>query len=189
MKRMQCRRRRIRHAPSEQKILDQKNRMTHMDRIYNGFSDSCVTYVRMRSGAFIKLANIMREKNLLKDSRHVTVEEQLAMTLNILGHKTKNRMIRSHFIRSGETLSRYFNKVLEAICHLRGRYMRQAPNEVPPEILNNPRYYPYFKVHHQFFMNKYILINQITWLFSIVLWFIGLYWYDRWHAYRCNASC
>ncbi|XP_020263332.1 uncharacterized protein LOC109839313 [Asparagus officinalis] len=99
----------------------------------------------MRSGAFMKLAEILRSNDLLRDSRHVTVDEQLAMTLNILGHKTKNRSIRSHFIRSGETVSRYFNKVLEAICHIRPRFLRQARNEVPQEILSNPLYYPYFK--------------------------------------------
>ena len=124
MRRMQSRRRSIRAGPSEEKIIQYQNRKQHLDRIYNEFSDSCVNYVRMRSGAFVKLAGIMRRNDLLRDSRHVTVEEQLAMTLNILGHKTKNRSIRSHFIRSGETVSRYFNKVLEAICLIRSRFLR-----------------------------------------------------------------
>ena len=119
-----------------------------MQNIVHGYIDSCQTYVRMRSGAFNNLARIMRSNQLLKDSRHVMIEEQLEITLNILGHKTKKCIIRSHFIRSGETVSRYFNKVLESIYHIRGRYIRQVPNEVPKEILNNHRYYPYFKVYH-----------------------------------------
>ncbi|XP_020242760.1 uncharacterized protein LOC109820976 [Asparagus officinalis] len=89
---------------------DERARIEYIERIYNGFSDSCVNYIRMGSGAFVKLASIMRNNSLLKDSRNVTVKEQLIMTLNILGHKSKNRCVRSHFIRSGETVSRYFNK-------------------------------------------------------------------------------
>ncbi|XP_020271667.1 uncharacterized protein LOC109846838 [Asparagus officinalis] len=145
IRRMQARRKSIRSGPSKEKRRRERARIEHISRIYNGFSDSCVNYIRMRSGAFAKLASIMRNNNLLKDSRNITVEEQLIMTLNILGHKSKNRIVRSHFIRSGETVSRYFNKVLQAIICLRGRYMRQAPNDIPQEIINNPLYYPYFK--------------------------------------------
>ena len=132
------------------KKRQERSRIEHIERIYNGFSDSCVNYIRMRSGAFVKLVSIMRNNRLLKDSRNISVEEQFIMTLNILGHKSKNRIVRSHFIRSGETVSRYFNKVLQAIICLRGRYMRQAINDTPQEIVNNQLYYPYFKVYLHF---------------------------------------
>ncbi|XP_020249416.1 uncharacterized protein LOC109826808 [Asparagus officinalis] len=87
----------------------------------------------------------MRNNRLLKDSRNITVEEQLIMILNILDHKSKNRIVRSHLIRSGETVNRYFNKVLQVIICMRGRHMRQAPNDTPQEIVNNQLYYHYFK--------------------------------------------
>ena len=107
----------------------------------------------MRPRAFFKLAEIIKANGLLKDTRHAQVEEQLAMFLSIVGHKTKNRIIRIEFIRSGETVSKYFNKFLQTMNGLHNRYMKQAPNEIPPEISNNPNYFPYFKVRE-----KYILL-------------------------------
>ncbi|XP_020264798.1 uncharacterized protein LOC109840531 [Asparagus officinalis] len=35
--------------------------------------------------------------------------------------------------------------VLQAIICLRARYLRQTPNDIPQEIVNNSLYYPYFK--------------------------------------------
>ncbi|XP_020262747.1 uncharacterized protein LOC109838736 [Asparagus officinalis] len=120
-------------------------RNDHFKRIFEGYSDSCRSYIRMRPKAFFKLADVMRNHGFLKDTKHLQVEEQLAMFLYIVGHKTKNRVIRTEFIRSSETVSRYFNKILQAMNGLRDRYMKQTPNEIPPEIVNNPNYFPYFK--------------------------------------------
>ncbi|XP_020258341.1 uncharacterized protein LOC109834728 [Asparagus officinalis] len=143
--RIKCRRRSLRSGPSAEKMRREKARSELMSRIFEGYSDSCQNFVRMRQGAFMKLATLMRKQQLLKDSRHITVEEQLAISLNILGHKSKNRMMRTQFIRSGDTVSKYFNRVLEAISRIQGRFMKQAPNEVPQEILSNPSFYPFFK--------------------------------------------
>ncbi|XP_020263598.1 uncharacterized protein LOC109839529 [Asparagus officinalis] len=145
LRRIKCRRRSLRSGPSAEKLRREKARSELMSRIFEGYSDSCQNFVRMRPGAFMKLATLMRKQQLLKDSRHITVEEQLAISLNILGHKSKNRMMRTQFIRSGDTVSKYFNRVLEAISRIQGRFMKQAPNEVPQEILSNPSFYPYFK--------------------------------------------
>ncbi|XP_020266770.1 uncharacterized protein LOC109842285 [Asparagus officinalis] len=138
-------RRSIRSGPSEENLRREKTRADLMRRIFHGYSDSCQNFVRMRPAAFMKLASLMRKLDLLKDSRNVTVEEQLVITLNILGHKSKNRTMRTQFIRSGDTVSKYFNRVLQAISCIQGRFMKQAPNEVPPEILSNPSFYPFFK--------------------------------------------
>jgi hypothetical protein len=43
-----------------------------------GTTDSCVAYVRMGPYAFLRLAQMMRDNHSLKDTKHVTVEEQLA---------------------------------------------------------------------------------------------------------------
>ncbi|XP_020262563.1 protein ALP1-like [Asparagus officinalis] len=40
---------------------------------------------------------------------------------------------------------RYFNKCLEAVGAIQGRFLKQAPMELAPEITSNPLYYPYFK--------------------------------------------
>ncbi|XP_020258218.1 uncharacterized protein LOC109834594 [Asparagus officinalis] len=143
--RMRAKRKRISTCTTQEKIRKIYCREAHFRRVLEGYQDSCQSYIRMRPMAFFKLVEVMKSNGLLKDTRHVQVEEQLAMFLSILGHKTKNRIIRTEFIRSGETVSRYFNKVLQAMNGLRDRYMKQAPKEVPEEIANNSNYFPYFK--------------------------------------------
>ena len=74
------------------------------------------------------------------------VEEQVAMFLNIVGHNLRNRLVGTNYGRSGETVSRYFNKVLRAIGELRAELIRPPSLETPSKIAGNPRWDPYFKV-------------------------------------------
>ncbi|XP_020259765.1 uncharacterized protein LOC109836312 [Asparagus officinalis] len=143
--RMRAKRKRISNCTKQEKIRKIYCREAHFRRVLEGYQDSCQSYIRIRPRAFFKLVEVMKANGLLKDTRNVQVEEQLAMFLSIVGHKTKNRIIRTEFIRSGETVSRYFNKVLQAMNGLRDRYMKQASKEVPEEIANNSNYFPYFK--------------------------------------------
>jgi len=92
------------------------------------------------------LAQFLRDSYQLQDTFHVPVEEQLAMCFHILGHKLKNRVMRVDFMRSGETISRYFNKVLGAICVLRDEFLTQASNATPVEVESSTVWYPYFAV-------------------------------------------
>ncbi|KAK2661820.1 hypothetical protein Ddye_000394 [Dipteronia dyeriana] len=46
------------------------------------------------------------------------VEEMVAIFLHIISHDVKNRIMRCQFARSGETVSRQFNVVLNAILCL-----------------------------------------------------------------------
>jgi hypothetical protein len=51
------------------------------------------------------------------------------------------------FHRSGETVSRHFHNVLRAIISLEDEFLVQpSGRDVPPQILNNSRFYPFFKV-------------------------------------------
>ena len=45
----------------------------------------------------------------------INVEEMVAMFLHILSHDLKNKMVKRLYARSGETISRYFNAVLNAV--------------------------------------------------------------------------
>ena len=70
-----------------------------MNRILNRSSSSCIDYLRTHKGTFFWLAQIMRENYLLNYTIHVSVKEQLAMFLHIIGHKSKNGVMRIEFIR------------------------------------------------------------------------------------------
>lgn len=94
-------------------------RRQHMSRILRNGQDYCVSYLRIDVGLFMYLTQLMCDTHLLVDSRHVSIEEQLAIFLHIVGHNTKNKTVRLEFLRSGETSSRYFNNVIHAICEIR----------------------------------------------------------------------
>ena len=87
----------IPRQPSNYRIL---HRNANIQNFLYGTADSCVAYVRMGPHAFLNLAQMMRDNHSLKDSIHVTVEEQLAYFLHIVGHGERNRVVRTFFYRS-----------------------------------------------------------------------------------------
>jgi predicted chitinase len=100
----------------------------------------------MRRAPFFQLCNVLRARDLLSDSIHSSVEEQVAMFLHVVGHNQRFRVIHQSFVRSIETVSRYFREVLYAIGELRNDMIRPASNETTPKIMGSSRWYPYFKV-------------------------------------------
>jgi hypothetical protein len=66
------------------------------------------------------------------------VEQQVAMFLNTVGHNLRNRLVGTNFDRSGEIVSRYFNRVIHAIGELRSDYIRPSSLETPTKIAGSP---------------------------------------------------
>ncbi|KAK2363624.1 putative nuclease HARBI1 [Trifolium repens] len=91
--------------------------MTHLVQ-----TERCRDITRMSPATFMKLCEKLRSTGIVKDSTKATIEEKVAKFLHIVGHNVKNRTVSFFFHRSGETVS-----------------------QVPPEILHNPRFFPYFK--------------------------------------------
>lgn len=118
-----------------------------VQRILNGHDRLCHDLFRMKKDAFLRLASFLRSRRLLSDTYNVTVEEQLAIFLYTVGHNERNRVVQDRFQHSGETISRYFNKVLVAISKIASDIIRphRSLDEVPPEIMNDSRLWPYFK--------------------------------------------
>ena len=130
------------------RIMDEE-RQKNLDLIYNYNDVECVSMLRMRRAPFFRLCQLLRERNLLTDSLHSCVEEQVAMFLHIIGHNQRFRVVHVNWRRSIETVHRYFKEVLYAIGELRQDLIKAPSNETPLKISNSPRWYPYFKV-----MNK-----------------------------------
>jgi hypothetical protein len=102
--------------------------------------------LRLNRSKFFRFCNFFRERGFLKDTCHLCVEQQVGMFLNTVGHNLRNRLVGTNFDRSGETVSRYFNKVLHAIGELRGELIRPPSLDTPSKIAGNNRWDPYFKV-------------------------------------------
>ncbi|XP_042507398.1 uncharacterized protein LOC122083597 [Macadamia integrifolia] len=120
-------------------------RSEFMDEVLNGNDDLFREMLRMDKHVFYKFCDILRQKELLRDSAGVRIDEQLAIFLNIIGHNERNRVIQERFQHSGETISRHFNNVLKAIKSLSREFLQPPQATTPPEILNHTRFYPYFK--------------------------------------------
>jgi hypothetical protein len=68
------------------------------------------------------------------------IEEQVALFLNTVGHNLRNRLVATNFDHSGETVSHYFNKVLQAVGALGKELIRPPSLDTPSNIAGNPRW-------------------------------------------------
>ncbi|KAG8372299.1 hypothetical protein BUALT_Bualt12G0051800 [Buddleja alternifolia] len=114
--------------------------------LMNANPTRCYDMFRMKPDVFITFSNTLIDKCGLKHSRYLSAYEQVAIFLHIIAHGIMSRVAAEKFQHSGETISKVFHRVLKAICKL-GVEIIAPPNfdEVPPEILHNPKYYPFFK--------------------------------------------
>jgi len=95
---------------------------------------------------FFTLRDWCIEHDYLHPTRHILVEEQLAIFLKIVGENASNRMAQERFQRSGATISRVFNKVLDAITMLYPTIVTQPNGDtIPLRIRKDPKMFPYFK--------------------------------------------
>ncbi|GAB4826360.1 hypothetical protein Ancab_040358 [Ancistrocladus abbreviatus] len=86
----------------------------------------------MNKSSFSKLCEMLVVVGGLKSTRHMIVDEQVGMFLHILAHHVKNCVISHNFGRSGETVSRVFHRVLNAIMKL-GDHLFQKPDPIPDD--------------------------------------------------------
>jgi len=84
----------------------------------------------MEVSVFQALVNKLREKQLLADSRAISVEEKVAIFLYALARNASNETLQYEFQHSGETISRQFGAVLDAITQLTCVYIR-PPSPTP----------------------------------------------------------
>lgn len=120
-------------------------RAHYLSKLTRGREEECISQLRLDKAIFDYLCELLRVRELLQDSREVTVEEEVAVCLHILAHAVNNRTIASRFMRLGEMVSRHFHDVLNAILMLSPNFnrplghhaLRRPPNfEVPCKLDN-----------------------------------------------------
>ena len=79
--------------------------------------------------------------------KSVTIEEALAMTLVMMSHNMRMRMIADRFNHSTETVHRNIHEVIRGLCTFaQFAITPRWQDEIHPEILNDTRFYPWFEV-------------------------------------------
>jgi hypothetical protein len=132
-----------------------QERQNNLRFIYESTDVECVDLLRMRRALFMQLCDLFCTRQLLRDSIHSSVEEQVAMFLHVVGHNQRFRVIHMTFRRSIETISRYFKEVLYDVGEPRNEMILPPSTATPTKIRDSHRWYPYFKVsqiqtHHYF---------------------------------------
>ena len=85
----------------------------------------------------------------MKGSRNISSAEILKMFFYILGQGIRNRNALECFQHSSETMSRYFDVMLDILYEMAKVMIKPLDPEfrsTPPEILRDSRYMPHFKV-------------------------------------------
>ncbi|XP_038709357.1 protein ALP1-like [Tripterygium wilfordii] len=104
--------------------------------ILNGNPVRCQESFRMHVHVFKSLCRVLRDDYGLECSTQVGITEMVAMFVFTLGHAQSNRDIGERFQHSGETISRLFHKVLQAV-------MKMSKDLIKPrgdQLNETPRY-------------------------------------------------
>ncbi|KAL0561301.1 hypothetical protein IC582_001723 [Cucumis melo] len=117
-------------------------------KILNGHKDRCRQQFRMKKHIFQKLLIVLEQQYNFSKAKRMPLEEALAMFLITLGHGFSNRMVQERFQHSGETVSRWFNIVLDVICHMAIDVIKPTDPQfktTSDKIKQDTRYWSYFK--------------------------------------------
>ena len=87
--------------------------------------------LRVDPKCFSILSDTFMRRSFLRRRRVLSIDEQLAMFL--LAHNVTNRVTTNRFNHSGETVSRYFREVLNAICKIYPEYIFIPENPSVPQ--------------------------------------------------------
>ncbi|KAL1222747.1 Protein ALP1-like [Cardamine amara subsp. amara] len=116
-------------------------------QILNGPNEHCFENFRMDKPVFYKLCDLLQTKGLLRHTNRIKIEEQLAIFLFIIGHNLRTRAVQELFSYSGETISRHFNNVLNAVIAISMDFFQSNSNSqtLEDDDDDDSRFYPYFK--------------------------------------------
>ena len=109
-----------------------------------GNRSRCRTMLRLNPDTFELLALKLSHIDNDPVSR-ISMEEQLAIFMYIVGHGASNRQAQDQFQHSGETISRIFHHIIHLLIDLSPLYVKlPKPGATHPTILDNPKFSPFF---------------------------------------------
>ena len=100
----------------------------------------------MKPVVLYNLCDVLTSCDLLRSTQNVSIRKQLIMFLQIVGRNQKFCFISSIYYRPVETIHCYFRIVLKTVLKLYKHLIKDLVDIIPAEIMNNRRFYPYFKV-------------------------------------------
>ena len=109
---------------------------------------ACLQLLRMSLPCFCSLCDTLQTSYGLQPTLNVSIEESVAMFLQICGHNEVQRDVGLRFSRNQETVQRKFMEVLTATELLACDYIRTPTRQelmrIPEKLYSDRRYYPFF---------------------------------------------
>ncbi|XLR33918.1 hypothetical protein S83_061818, partial [Arachis hypogaea] len=98
--------------------MNSRIRREALERIVGEGDRNCIWELRINTNAFANLCELLQVHGRLKEDDHVSLPEQVATFLIILAHHKKKS--------SREIVSKYFNKVLNAVIRIQSILFAKA---------------------------------------------------------------
>lgn len=107
-------------------------------------SGKCRKIIHMNQSSFFILCQKLETDGGLRPTQRMSVEEQVARFLHIVGNDLRTRLVSWFYRRSESATSRHFHRVLNAIISLESQYIHQPTGDiVQREIQEKRRFYPF----------------------------------------------
>ncbi|XP_062112027.1 uncharacterized protein LOC133823358 [Humulus lupulus] len=113
--------------------------------LLGGRERTCYELLQMDKNVFIELCTCLKQKEYIKDTWEIKVEEAVAIFLIIIGQNVGMRLIADRFQHLLEIIDRHFHLTLKVICKLGQYIIRPTQSSLPSHIVNSSKYYPWFQ--------------------------------------------
>ncbi|KAL9668287.1 hypothetical protein QQ045_002667 [Rhodiola kirilowii] len=136
------------NKPKRDKLrFDGETGAAYMHRLVHTHPRLCREQLRLTANMVKNLVNLLVSRQLLSDGTHISVLEQVGMTLYILGKGASYRDVADTFKHAPSTVGDYFHKVIDALMAGSDNIIRPhtSLDAVPAKIANSALYFPYFK--------------------------------------------
>lgn len=117
--------------------------------VLQGNNVQCYNAFRIDKDVFYHLCSDLEVKFGVFGSNRTSHVEVVGLVLHLLGHECGTRSEAERFQHSTETISRYFRKALDILYQYSEEIIKPTDphfNGIAPEIMNDRRYMPHFKV-------------------------------------------
>ncbi|KAG8373787.1 hypothetical protein BUALT_Bualt11G0061400 [Buddleja alternifolia] len=91
------------------------DQVSRVFRLTSNNDKDCLDNLRMDMSTFARLCYLLHNVGELSDSKYIRVEEKVCFFLSVLAHHKKNVTVKFDHVRSGHTVSIYFNAVLVSL--------------------------------------------------------------------------
>ncbi|KIJ33470.1 hypothetical protein M422DRAFT_264575 [Sphaerobolus stellatus SS14] len=120
-----------------------------LEELLNSNENRIKNNLGMWKHVFRHLVDVLEKKGGIGNTRHLRSADQVAIFLYFAVTNLSNRKVAERFQKSGDTISKYFHRVLEALtCSaVYNTYIKfpDSSSPVPEFIKDNKKYFPFLK--------------------------------------------